>query len=151
VREAEPSLPRRLAGIGVGVTASVAAVSVVVAVIAVGEPDLEERIRSADDVVTHRVPAAGSGWATVVYSREVGRVLLVVDGLPDPRTGEIYQLWVVDDGRSRRAGTFLPESGGATVVVEGTVEAGAEIGVTVEEAGDVDRPSGEFLVSYTLP
>ncbi|HSJ28785.1 MAG TPA: anti-sigma factor [Acidimicrobiia bacterium] len=147
----EPSLPRRLAGIGVGVTASVAAVSVVVAVVAVGEPDLEERIRSAADVATHDVSAVGPGRATVVYSREVGRALLVVEGLPAPEPGEVYQLWVVDDGRSRRAGTFVPEADGATVIVEGTVEVGDEIGVTLEPGDGSDRPSGEFLVSVTLP
>ncbi|HVR33508.1 MAG TPA: anti-sigma factor [Acidimicrobiia bacterium] len=145
-----PAVSRRFAGLAVGLTAAVAALSVVVAVAMSGEPDLVEQIHGADDVVVIDVEGSPFTNTQVVYSREVGRVIFVADDLPEPGTDRTYQLWLIDDGTARSAGTFLPEDGHATVVLEGTAETGAIVGLTVEPADGSNQPTGEALVAQPL-
>lgn len=145
-----PAVPRQFAGLVVGLTAAVAALSVVVAVAMSGEPDLVEQIRGADDVVEIEVEGAPFTNTRVVYSREVGRAIFVADDLPDPGIDRTYQLWLIDNGTSRSGGTFLPEEGHATVVLEGTAETGAIVGLTVEPAGGSNQPTGVILVAQPL-
>ena len=145
-----PAVPRQFAGLVVGLTAAVAALSVVVAVAMSGEPDLVEQIYGADDVVVLEVEGAPFTNTQIVYSREVGRVIFVAEDLPEPGADHTYQLWLTDDGTSRAAGTFLPEDGHATVVLDGTAEAGAVVGLTVEPAGGSKQPTGVVLVEQPL-
>lgn len=150
--EIDDALPvsRRFAGLAVGLTAAVAALSVVVAVAISGEPDLVEQIHGADDVVALEVEASPFTNNRIVYSREVGRAIFVADDLPELGTDRTYQLWLIDDGKPRPAGVFLPEDGHATVVLDGTAETGAIVGLTVEPAGGSNQPTGEMLVAQPL-
>lgn len=145
-----PSVSRRFAGLAVGLTAAVAALSVVVAVAISGEPDLVEQIHGADDVVALEVEASPFTNNRIVYSREVGRAIFVADDLPELGTDRTYQLWLIDDGNPRPAGIFLPEDGHATVVLDGTAETGAIVGLTVEPVGGSNQPTGEMLVAQPL-
>lgn len=149
VPEAEAS-KRRLPGLIVGIAAAAAAVSVVVAVAIGGEPDLVEQIYNADDVVEFAVEDSPFTATRIVYSREVGRVLFVAHDLPDPGEDRTYQLWLIDDSGPRSAGTFRPEDGQTTVVLEGTAEAGLVVGLTVEPEEGSSQPTGDVLVAQPL-
>lgn len=148
----EQRLParRRFAGLAAGLTAAAAALSVVVAVAIGGEPDLVEQIYAADDVVVIEVDGSPFANTQVVYSREVGRVIFVSDQLPDPGDDRTYQLWLIGDAGPRSAGTFLPENGAATVVLDGTAEPGLVVGLTIEPSGGSTQPTGEVLVAQPL-
>ena len=141
---------RRIPGLLAGIAAAAAAVSVVVAVAIGGEPDLVEQIYSADDVVELDVADAPFTGTRIVYSREVGRVLFVASDLPDPGEDRIYQLWFIDDDGPRSAGTFRPEEGQTTVVLEGTAEVGLVVGLTVEPGNGSPQPTGEVLIAQPL-
>ncbi|MEX2424930.1 MAG: anti-sigma factor [Acidimicrobiia bacterium] len=148
---AKPAVPpRRFPGLLAGIAAAAAAVSVVVAVSIGGEPDLVEQIYNADDVVELAVDDSPFTATRIVYSREVGRVLFVADDLPDPGEERTYQLWLIDDNGPRSAGTFRPEDGRTTVVLEGTAEAGSVVGLTVEPGGGSPQPTGDVLVAQPL-
>ncbi|MEX2279981.1 MAG: anti-sigma factor [Acidimicrobiia bacterium] len=148
--EQRPPARRRFAGLAAGLTAAAAALSVVVAVAIGGEPDLVEQIYAADDVVVLEVAASPFANTQVVYSREVGRVIFVSDQLPDPGDDRTYQLWLIGDDGARSAGTFLPEDGTATVVLDGTAEPGLVVGLTIEPSGGSTQPTGEVLVAQPL-
>lgn len=148
--EKRPAGRRRFAGLAAGLTAAAAALSVVVAVAIGGEPDLVEQIYSADDVVVIEVDASPFANTQVVYSREVGRVIFLTDELPDPGDDRTYQLWLIGNDGPRSAGTFLPEDGAATVVLEGTAEPGLVVGLTIEPSGGSAQPTGEVLVAQPL-
>lgn len=148
---AGPSTPsRRFPGLLAGIAAAAAAVSVVVAVAIGGEPDLVEQIYNADDVVELAVADSPFAATRIVYSREVGRVLFVANDLPDPGEERTYQLWLIDDDGPRSAGTFQPEEGQTTVVLEGTAEVGSVVGLTVEPGGGSPQPTGDVLVAQPL-
>ena len=141
---------RRFPGVFAGIAAAAAAVSVVVAVAVGGDPDLVEQIYSADDVVEFAVDDSPFDSTRVIYSREVGRVLFVANDLPDPGVDRTYQLWLIDDDGPRSAGTFRPEDGQTTVVLEGTAEIGLVVGLTVEPEGGSPQPTGDVLIAQPL-
>ena len=122
----------------------------VVAVAIGGEPDLVDQIYSADDVVVLDVAVSPFERTEVVYSLEIGRAIFTADGLPDPGVGRTYQLWFIDDDRTRSAGTFLPDEGSATVVLDGPADRGLVVGLTVEPTGGSDQPTGEVLIAQPL-
>lgn len=148
--EEQPRSVRRFGGLASGIVAAAAAVSVVIAVAIGGEPDVIEQVYAADDVVVLEVAASPFDNTEVVYSREVGRVLFVTDGLPDPGEDRTYQLWLIDEDGPRSAGVFDAEGGTVTVVLEGTAEPGATVGLTVEPDGGSTQPTGEVLVAQPL-
>jgi hypothetical protein len=149
VEEAQPT-SKRFPGIVAGLTAAAGAVSVVVAVSLSGGPDLVEQVYAADDVVVLEVTDSPFDSIQVVYSREVGRALFVADGLPDPGSGRTYQLWLIGNDGPVSAGTFAPEDGRATVVLQGAASDRLTVGLTIEPEGGSDRPTGEVLVAQPL-
>lgn len=73
-----------------------------------------------------------------------GRAVLVVDQLGPAPAGKTYEMWVVSHGGDpERAGLFPGRAGRDVVLVDGTVEAGQVVLVTVEKEGGVDAPTSE--------
>ena len=54
---------------------------------------------------------------------------------------ESFELWFVRDGAPISAGTFASEDGTATALLDGSIEPGDVIAVTVEPAGG--SPTGQ--------
>jgi anti-sigma-K factor RskA len=75
-----------------------------------------------------------------------GQAALVVHKLTNPPKGKTYEAWISAAGPPKPAGTF---GGGAVVTVplEGTVQPGASVLVTVERAGGVDAPTQKPILS----
>ena len=70
------------------------------------------------------------------------QVVLVSNGLPEISEDESFELWFVrEDGTPVAAGVFEPAEGPSTVVLDGEMQAGDTIAVTVEPQGG--SPSGE--------
>lgn len=132
-----------------GMLTAAAAVSVVVAAVIGGDPDVAERIRAADDVLVFELESPLPA-ARIVYSSEVGRAMFVGEGLEAPGPQHTYQLWLLDDDGPRSAGTFQPEGGGATVVLDGTAETGSAVGLSVEPAGGSPQPTTRLLFTQPL-
>jgi anti-sigma factor RsiW len=85
------------------------------------------------------------GRGALVVGRN-GEAALVVHNLKDPPTGKTYEAWISAGGAPRPAGTF---EGGEIVSVplDGAVEAGASVLVTVERDGGVDAPTRKPFLS----
>ncbi|HEX8053758.1 MAG TPA: anti-sigma factor, partial [Thermoleophilaceae bacterium] len=68
---------------------------------------------------------------------------LRVSGLPVPKSGEVYEVWVERDGEVRPAGAlFEPgRDGHGAAAIPGGVEGVDRVMVTRERAGGVDRPT----------
>ncbi|MFD5213091.1 anti-sigma factor domain-containing protein [Microbacterium sp. NPDC058345] len=94
-----------------------------------------ERIRSADDAEQASIELPAGGEATAHWSETLGSVVLVADGLDDLDEKKTYELWFVRGDAPVAAGTFRPEGGDATALLEGRMRAGDVIAVTVEPAG----------------
>lgn len=85
-----------------------AAVVLAIAVIAVGValalrpstlPSIQDQVFTASDkqtAVPERSPARG-GTTTLIYSREKNAAILVMDDVPPPNPGTVYQVWLLAD------------------------------------------------------
>jgi anti-sigma-K factor RskA len=88
--------------------------------------------------------AEGDGRLVVGPDRQA---VLVVDGLGPAPAGKTYELWIAAEGGDPvPAGVFPGADGREIALVEGTVDAGEVVLVTVEQAGGVDTPTTEPIV-----
>jgi anti-sigma-K factor RskA len=87
---------------------------------------------------------AGDGRLVV---GEDGQAVLVLDALGPAPAGKTYEVWVSDGGAPVRAGLFDGANGRDLVPVEGTVEPGSTVLVTLEQAGGVDAPTSQPIVA----
>jgi anti-sigma-K factor RskA len=76
-----------------------------------------------------------------------GDAVLVLDGTGPAPAGKTYEIWVSDGGAPVRAGLFDGTPGRDVVVVDGTVEPGSRLLVTVERRGGVDAPTSQPVVA----
>jgi anti-sigma-K factor RskA len=79
-----------------------------------------------------------------------GQAVLVLSGLDPAPSGKTYELWVVPGGNieeANPAGLFPGSDGAELVGVEGTVNEGDLVAVTVEPQGGVDKPSSAPIVA----
>jgi anti-sigma-K factor RskA len=77
-----------------------------------------------------------------------GEAVLVVNGLEPAPEGKTYELWLSEHGDAPvPAGLFDGNGSRDIVPVEGTVEPGAVVLVTVESRGGVDAPTSEPIVA----
>ena len=92
-------------------------------------------IEAAPDAAAATVATAGGGEATAHWSASVGKVVLISQGLPAIKADENYELWFVRNGTPISAGVFAADDGRATVLLDGTMQPGDVIAVTVEVSG----------------
>jgi anti-sigma-K factor RskA len=146
------------------VTTAVAAVAAVVAV-AVGlwafslRSDLDEtqealdRERDVAAVVSSgdaRSLELSGAEGRLVVARDGGAALLV-SGLGEAPDARQYEMWVIEGGRPRSAGTFEVEDGRAAVRLGREVSRGSTFAVTLEpDEGGTPGPDGDVLFSVTV-
>lgn len=94
-----------------------------------------DEIRSAGDAQQATIDLPTGGTATAHWSATVGSVVLVADGLEDPGADRTYELWFVRGDDPIPAGTFRPDDGAATALLEGRMHEDDVIAVTVEQEG----------------
>jgi anti-sigma-K factor RskA len=86
---------------------------------------------------------AGDGRLVV---GDEGTAVLVLDGIGPAPAGKTYEVWVSDGGAPVPAGLFDGANDRDVVPVDGSVEAGSRVLVTVEPAGGVDAPTSDPIV-----
>jgi anti-sigma-K factor RskA len=91
------------------------------------------------------VPLSEGNGRLVVDSD--GQAVLVVDDLDPAPAGKTYEMWVASEGQDPQpAGLFQGQDGRDVVPVDGTVEPGQVVLVTVEDAAGVDAPTTEPIL-----
>jgi anti-sigma-K factor RskA len=92
--------------------------------------------------------AHGHFWA----SPQSQVACLVVQGLPDLRADQVYQVWLVRGGEQVSGGTFEAHNGKAWAFVDSDqpIEAYSQLFVTVEPAGGSASPAGSRVISGTI-
>jgi len=92
--------------------------------------------------------AAENGGSLVVTPD--GEAVLVVDDLGPAPAGKTYEMWIVSQGDApQRAGVFPGRDGRDVVPVEGAVEPGQVVLVTLEPEGGVDAPTTDPILGTT--
>lgn len=86
----------------------------------------------------------GSGHATLVYSKDLKKLVLIGHAIPAPGKDKTYQLWMIaPDGKSyTSAALFSPNSkGDVTAEAAGDLAATSRMGVSIEPAGGSAQPT----------
>ncbi|MFI6813704.1 anti-sigma factor [Nonomuraea sp. NPDC050328] len=158
-RRPRRSWPVRLA---LGLTAAATVAAAVLGVVAFdGLRDLERvretqrelvEVLAAPDARTLRRPVTSGGTATLVVSRERGRLLFAAHGLPALPEGRVYELWLMGPGGARPAGLLTDDGAGQTLPLLTSPEADdRHLGLTVEPAGGSAQPTTVPLLLAELP
>lgn len=86
----------------------------------------------------------------LVVTRE-GQAVLVVDDFEPAPAGKTYQLWIVGQGDDPVSAGLFPGRDGIEIVgLDGNVESGDSVAVTIEDAGGANAPTTEPILG-TLP
>jgi anti-sigma-K factor RskA len=79
-----------------------------------------------------------------------GQAVLLLEDLEPAPAGKTYEMWIVPGGNIEQAspaGLFLGNEGAEILGVEGTVQEGDLVAVTVEDEGGVDAPTTSPVVA----
>ncbi len=99
------------------------------------------------DPAARTVGLQGEGEGRLVVAPD-GKAVLVMNELDPAPAGKTYELWIVPHGgAAKRAGLFPGGDGSDVVTVDGVVESGEIVAVTIEKAGGVDTPTTKPIVA----
>jgi len=101
------------------------------------------QITSAEDAVNVVADVTGGGTATVHWSHDLASAAVTVDGVTALPGSKTYEMWFIGtDGTARPAGMFnTDDTGNQWSVLDGEMQPGDTIGLTVEPAGGSTTPT----------
>ncbi|MFI6901952.1 anti-sigma factor domain-containing protein [Nonomuraea sp. NPDC050394] len=105
-------------------------------------------VMAAPDVRVVRRPVTAGGEATIVVSRERGRMVFAATGLPRLKEEEDYALWLMGPRGARPAGLLDDGDGMLRAVPE---KGEGRVALTVEPAGGSRRPTTVAIMLAELP
>jgi hypothetical protein len=106
------------------------------------------RIGAASDAQRALSKIATGGRATLVWSDKLDKTAIVVNGLAAAPAGKTYELWYLRDGHAVPAGTMeVGHLGSTTRVLQGTMDVGDTVAVTLEPLGGSKQPTTAPIVS----
>jgi anti-sigma-K factor RskA len=114
------------------------------------QPTMAEQIMAAPDVRTVSGQLAG-GTATVLFSRDMNAGVLVMNNVPPPSQGTVYQMWLIGDKGPTSAGTM-----NTAAVAPSTTDTLTNLGnsnalaFTVEPGNGSPQPTGKILAKLSL-
>jgi anti-sigma-K factor RskA len=108
-----------------------------------------EQQRNAAAVLANpdaRTIALTQGQGRLVVDPD-GRAVLVLGGLGPAPAGKTYEIWVVQGDAPLPSGLFTGRDDAELVNVDGAVEQGDVVAVTIEDADGVDAPTTEPVIA----
>jgi anti-sigma-K factor RskA len=113
-------------------------------------PTMAEQIMAAPDVRTVSSQLAG-GTATVVFSRDMNAGVLVMNNVPPPTQGTVYQMWLVGDKGPLSAGTMNTAAvAPSTTHMLPNLENSSVLAFTVEPGNGSPQPTGKIFAKLSL-
>jgi len=111
-----------------------------------------DRIYAASDFQRTTTKVAGGGSATVVWSNDLGKSAVILDGVEQAPKGKTYELWYIGSeeqgGAIKSAGLVDGAADGVhSAVLKGAMSEGATIGMTVEPAGGSKQPTSSPIMA----
>ncbi|HTX94558.1 MAG TPA: anti-sigma factor [Mycobacterium sp.] len=136
-----------------------AAAAVVVGVVAFGVGVLTRphppstvaaQVLAAPDVRTVSRPL-GDGTATVVFSHDRNAGVLVMNNVPPPSPGTVYQMWLIGAHGPTSAGTMGTAAvSPSTTATLGNLGSSTALAFTVEPGNGSPQPTGKVLAELPL-
>lgn len=107
-----------------------------------------DEIYAARDFQRTVADVSTGGKATLIWSNDLGRSAVVVDGMTSLPGDQTYELWYINADGAIPAGTFDASSEApATHVLKGEMSPGDTIGITVEPSGGSSAPTSDPVVA----
>ena len=138
--------------------AAAAAVAIGLAAVGVGltlrppaPQSTAQQVFTASDVhtVSGAIPAGGT--ATVVFSRDRNAGVLVMNDVPPPSPGTVYQMWLVSDSGATSAGTMDDKAvAPSTTAVLTDIGSSKKLRFTVEPGSGSTQPTGQVIAELPL-
>jgi hypothetical protein len=109
-----------------------------------------EQVLTAPDVRTISGPL-GNGTATVMFSRDRNAGVLVMNNVPPPSPGTVYQMWLLGANGPVSAGTMDTASvAPSTKATLDNLGSSTALAFTVEPGTGSTKPTGEILAKLPL-
>jgi anti-sigma-K factor RskA len=110
-----------------------------------------EQVFAAPDVQTISGPIPTGGTATLVFSHEKDAGVLVMNNVPPPAPGTVYQMWLVGEGSPKSAGTMDAKSvAPSTTAVLPDLGTSRALAFTVEPGSGSERPTTPAFAELPL-
>lgn len=114
-------------------------------------PTLADQVMAAPDLRTVSRRLADGGTATVLFSRDRNAGVLVMNNVPPPSPGTVYQMWLLEEPAPVSAGTMntAAVAPSTTAVLPHLGDASA-LAFTVEPGTGSTQPTGEIFAELPL-
>lgn len=110
-----------------------------------------EQVFAAPDVQTVSGPIPSGGTATLVFSHSKDAGVLVMNNVPPPQPGTVYQMWLVGEGSPKSAGTMDAKSvAPSTTAVLPDLGTSTSLAFTVEPGSGSDQPTTPAFAELPL-
>lgn len=110
-----------------------------------------EQVFAAPDVHTVSGPIPTGGTATLVFSHDKDAGVLVMNNVPPPQPGTVYQMWLVGDGTPKSAGTMDANAvAPSTTAVLPDLGTSRALAFTVEPGSGSAQPTGAVFAELPL-
>lgn len=114
------------------------------------KPTMAEQIMAAPDVRTVSGQLAG-GTATVLFSRGMNAGVLVMNNVPPPSQGTVYQMWLLGDKGPTSAGTMNTAAvAPSTTAMLPNLGNSSALAFTVEPGSGSPQPTGKIFAKLSL-
>ena len=113
-------------------------------------PTIAAQIMAAPDVRTVSAQLAG-GTATVVFSRDMNAGMLVMNNVPPPSQGTVYQMWLLSNRAPLSAGTMNTAAvAPSTTAMLPNLGNSNALAFTVEPGNGSPQPTGKIFAKLSL-
>lgn len=157
VRALRPGTPKRrrwtatMLAAAAAVSVGLGALGVGLALRPSGSTSTADQVFAAPDVRTVSGEIPGGGTATVVFSRERDSGVLVMNNVPPPEPGTVYQMWLVAADGPHSAGTMDAKAvAPSTTAVLPDLGSSRSLAFTVEPPGGSTEPTSPAFAELPL-
>ena len=106
-----------------------------------------EQLTLASDKQEVVADIEGGGTATLMYSEKLGSSAITMETANDLALDRVYQLWYIGDDGPRSAGLMPTDAeSGSWQLLDGDMQPGDVVGVTVEPEGGSEEPTTAPIV-----
>ena len=111
---------------------------------------MADQIMAAPDVRSTSTPIAG-GTATVMFSRDRNGAVLLLNNVPPPAQGTVYEMWLIGDKGPSSAGTMNTAAvTPSTTHTFTSLQNSSVLAFTVEPGDGSPQPTGKILAKLPL-
>ena len=115
------------------------------------QPSTAQEVFAAPDVHTISGAIPAGGTATVVFSRDRNAGVLVMNDVPPPAPGTVYQMWLVNDTGATSAGTMDAKAvAPSTTAVLSDLHHARKLAFTAEPGAGSTKPTGQVIAELPL-